>query len=191
MYVFLLGWLFHFCWQVYTTRSSNWYLASTPTTHTASSNLLYPCDTRKQGNVIVSHQIILTSWRRAERRNGGNQTKCCECVYLWFLYLIFINRKTKAMMMPIMAKTEMTMNKVMLMRDGVITTVLRSTGGPSPPDKHKCLFSSMWRSVCTLHYLSSRCDSPRAPTRRWPCNIVRCPLTSWLFKRKAIRWCLN
>lgn len=46
---------------------------------------------------------------------------------------MFIVKKTKAMMIPIMANTEITMNSVMLIRDGEMTTVLRSTGGPRPP----------------------------------------------------------
>lgn len=46
---------------------------------------------------------------------------------------MFMARKTKAMTMPIMANTEITMKRVMLMREGEMTTVLRSTGGPSPP----------------------------------------------------------
>lgn len=34
-----------------------------------------------------------------------------------------------------MANTEITINNVILIRDGFITTVLRSTGGLFPPEK--------------------------------------------------------
>ena len=36
-----------------------------------------------------------------------------------------------------MANTEITINNVILIRDGFITTVLRSTGGLFPPEKKR------------------------------------------------------
>lgn len=50
---------------------------------------------------------------------------------------MFMARKTKEKAMPIMAKTEITMKRVMLMRDGTMRSMTRSTGALAPASTGK------------------------------------------------------
>lgn len=69
-----------------------------------------------------------------------NIERCWQQVshtYLWLRYLMFMARKTKEKAMPIMAKTEITMKRVMLMRDGTMRSMTRSTGALAPASTGK------------------------------------------------------